>query len=324
MYVCMYVCMNANISIFFFFLLRNGFEFVSGIAGDDVRSEAAAHGGAADLREHRTVLLRHTYIERRRRQNFKQGWNHEIIARVRCIDSAYIHTYIHVGSNVTVCLFVVQASYLRNTYIHAYVHTYTHTHIHIKVFIHTCKNFIYVIHIKVSMHIYIIHTYIQTQWIIHTYIHHTRLGAYLTLSGYASNADITSSSIAPHTYTSEISWRLGERAADSLSQWSNHHHPATATTYIGHHHNPTITNINSSTISSTTSSSQYHSVNRHISASLNAMLSVKTSETAVLISSKCRSSLFDNILSGNNPIHAYIHRLYTDIHTYYIHTYIQT
>ena len=45
----------------------------------------------------------------------------------------YIHTYIH---NVTVCLFVVQASYLRNTYIHtyctycAYIHTYIHTYIH--------------------------------------------------------------------------------------------------------------------------------------------------------------------------------------------------
>ena len=32
----------------------------------------------------------------------------------------YMHTYLMKGSNVTMCLFVVQASYLRNTCIHAY------------------------------------------------------------------------------------------------------------------------------------------------------------------------------------------------------------
>ena len=38
----------------------------------------------------------------------------------------YIHTYIH----VTVCPFVVQESYLRNTYIHDWPHAYIHTYIH--------------------------------------------------------------------------------------------------------------------------------------------------------------------------------------------------
>ena len=171
---------------------------------------------------------------------------------------------------------------------------------------------------------------------IHTYIHTYRLGAYLTLSGFGNTAESKhNNSIATHTYSSEISWRLGENAANSLSQWS---YPTTTlpqqpTTYMGYN---STSSINSSTVSST--SSQYHSVNRYISASLTAMLTVKNSETAVLISSKCRSSLFDNILNGIfSHILTYIHiniylkrtcitRKYKFTHTY-IHasrTYLYT
>ena len=41
-----------------------------------------------------------------------------IIHTIHTYIHAYIHTYIHTGSNATVCPYVVQESYLRNTYIH--------------------------------------------------------------------------------------------------------------------------------------------------------------------------------------------------------------
>jgi hypothetical protein len=189
-----------------------------------------------------------------------------------------------------------------------------------------------------SLHGYTyIHTFSALHTSIHTciptYIHTYRLGAYLTLSGFGNTAESKhNNSIATHTYSSEISWRLGENAANSLSQWS---YPTTTlpqqpTTYMGYN---STSSINSSTVSST--SSQYHSVNRYISASLTAMLTVKNSETAVLISSKCRSSLFDNILNGifshtykHIYIHTYtftnisnVHVSHTNIHLL-IHTYM--
>ena len=46
------------------------------------------------------------------------------------------------GSNVTVCLFVVQASYLRNTYIHTYTYI---QHIYIHIHTYNRNNHIYVI-----------------------------------------------------------------------------------------------------------------------------------------------------------------------------------
>ena len=182
-------------------------------------------------------------------------------------------------------------------------------------YIHTSDRIMSRDGIMKSLHGYTyIHSVHYIQVFIHAYIHTYRLGAYLTLSGFGNTAESKhNNSIATHTYSSEISWRLGENAANSLSQWS---YPTTTlpqqpTTYMGYN----STSINSSTVSST--SSQYHSVNRYISASLTAMLTVKNSETAVLISSKCRSSLFDNILNGIFP-HTYKH-----IYSTYIHTHLQ-
>ena len=51
----------------------------------------------------------------------------------------HIHTYIQIytHTDVTVCQFVVQESYLRNThiktYIHACIHTYIHIYMHVKL-----------------------------------------------------------------------------------------------------------------------------------------------------------------------------------------------
>ena len=99
MYVCMY-------------LHRIGFEFISGVAGGHVRSEAAAHGSATHIREHRTdsagtgalLLLIHTYI----RQNYEQRWNNEIFTRV------YTHTFSALHTSIHTCI---------HTYIHTYIHT---------------------------------------------------------------------------------------------------------------------------------------------------------------------------------------------------------
>ena len=38
------------------------------------------------------------------------------------------------GSNLTVCPFFVQESYLRNTELHAYIHTYIHIYIYIHAY----------------------------------------------------------------------------------------------------------------------------------------------------------------------------------------------
>ncbi len=113
MYVFMYVCLNR----LYLCMHRIGFEFVSGVAGGHVRSEAAAHGSATHIREHRTdsagtgdlLLLIHTYI----RQKYEQRWNNEIFTRV------YTHTYIQ-------CI----------TYNYSYIHSYIHTYIQVRCLSH--------------------------------------------------------------------------------------------------------------------------------------------------------------------------------------------
>ena len=89
----------------------------------------------------------------------------------------YIHTvyctYISKGSNVTVCPFVVQASYLRYTYLYTYIHTVKITGIEGGVSIycswqHTCTCHVIHTYINAYKHKYCRNVYCTY---VHRYIH---------------------------------------------------------------------------------------------------------------------------------------------------------
>ena len=119
------------------------------------------------------------------------------------------------------------------------------------------------------------------------------LGAYHALSGYVNDTQ------SGNPYSSEISWRLGEAAVSSLSQWSDRVLRQSNANMDKKTLSNSVDRSNTNVIGQLNVQNQelFSTINGYISSCLSS-LAAKNTEAATQISKKCRNSLFNNVLKG--------------------------